>query len=141
MKATRRGFLGALIAGAAAAAVDPERLLWVPGRKLISVPKPRVVFVEYVELTFDVAIHSKARLIEAEGLNSAIGILGMMRSLDRSERAEAAKRMERPRLIAMSEPAGVDGCWHIDKTRFVNMYDIYTDQFIVRASRLLEFRG
>lgn len=31
----RRGFLSALIG---AAVLDPERLLWVPGRKLISVP-------------------------------------------------------------------------------------------------------
>jgi hypothetical protein len=36
----RRGFL-ALLGGAAAAAADPERLLWVPGRRLISIP-PRV---------------------------------------------------------------------------------------------------
>lgn len=35
----RRGFLG-LFAGAAGAAVlDPERLLWVPWRKTISIPK------------------------------------------------------------------------------------------------------
>jgi hypothetical protein len=33
----RRGFL-AMLAGAA---LDPERLLWVPGRKLISIPTPR----------------------------------------------------------------------------------------------------
>lgn len=33
----RRGFMGAL---AGALALDPERLLWVPGKKLISVPKP-----------------------------------------------------------------------------------------------------
>jgi hypothetical protein len=31
----RRGFLGLM----AAAAIDPELLLWVPGRKLISIPK------------------------------------------------------------------------------------------------------
>lgn len=35
---SRRGFLGAL---AAAFAGDPERLLWLPGKKLISVPAPR----------------------------------------------------------------------------------------------------
>lgn len=34
----RCGFLG-LLAGAA---VDPERLLWVPGRKLISIPAPSI---------------------------------------------------------------------------------------------------
>ena len=36
----RRGFLAALVAGLT---LDPERLLWVPGRKLISVPAPEVV--------------------------------------------------------------------------------------------------
>ena len=35
----RRLFLSAL----AAAIADPERLLWTPGRKLISIPKPRVL--------------------------------------------------------------------------------------------------
>ncbi len=34
----RRGFLGAMIG---ACLLDPERLLWVPGKKLISIPKPR----------------------------------------------------------------------------------------------------
>lgn len=39
---TRRGLFSAL-AGAAAAAIayDPERALFVPGRKLISIPKPQ----------------------------------------------------------------------------------------------------
>lgn len=37
----RRGFLRGLIAaGAAAISVDPDRLLWVPGKRLISIPKP-----------------------------------------------------------------------------------------------------
>ncbi len=35
MKPSRRGFLGML----AAATLAPERLLWAPGRKLISIPK------------------------------------------------------------------------------------------------------
>ncbi len=34
----RRGFFSAIAAVAATAAMDPERLLWVPG-KLISIPK------------------------------------------------------------------------------------------------------
>jgi hypothetical protein len=33
---TRRSFLAAL---AAALALDPERMLWLPGKKLISIPK------------------------------------------------------------------------------------------------------
>lgn len=35
----RRGFLGAIAAAVAGAQLDPERLLWVPGKKLISVPR------------------------------------------------------------------------------------------------------
>ncbi|MES2137021.1 MAG: hypothetical protein V4502_08185 [Pseudomonadota bacterium] len=38
----RRGFLAALVAAPAALAFDPERALWVPGRKLISVSPARV---------------------------------------------------------------------------------------------------
>jgi len=39
----RRGFLGALLGGAAAAAsFDPEKALWVPGAKLISIPPPKL---------------------------------------------------------------------------------------------------
>lgn len=36
----RRGFFGAFAAFAATATLDPERLLWVPGKKLISIPAP-----------------------------------------------------------------------------------------------------
>src|SRR5690349_21672797 len=38
----RRGFVASLIGSGMASLVagDPERLLWVPGRKLISIPKP-----------------------------------------------------------------------------------------------------
>ncbi len=34
----RRGFLGSLFGAAAVAVADPERLLWVRGQKLISIP-------------------------------------------------------------------------------------------------------
>lgn len=36
---TRRGLIGALMG---AATLDPERLLWVPGAKVISIPKPLI---------------------------------------------------------------------------------------------------
>jgi hypothetical protein len=36
---SRRGFLGALLG---TAVLDPKRLLWIPGKKLISIPRPRV---------------------------------------------------------------------------------------------------
>jgi hypothetical protein len=41
----RRGFFGALAAIAATATLDPERLLWVPGKKLISIPPPVRSFI------------------------------------------------------------------------------------------------
>lgn len=41
MSTSRRGFLGALAATVAGPMMlDPERLLWRPGAKLISIPKP-----------------------------------------------------------------------------------------------------
>jgi hypothetical protein len=36
----RRGFLSALGVALAGATLDPERALWVPGAKLISIPPP-----------------------------------------------------------------------------------------------------
>lgn len=38
---SRRGFLGALLG---AAVLDPDRLLWRPGAKLVSVPRPLIDF-------------------------------------------------------------------------------------------------
>lgn len=37
----RRGFLGVMLGAVAGATLDPERLLWVPGRKVYSVPSAR----------------------------------------------------------------------------------------------------
>lgn len=38
----RRGFLQAIGAALAGAVIDPERALWIPCRKLISIPKPTI---------------------------------------------------------------------------------------------------
>ena len=38
---SRRGFLGSIATFAAACTLDPELALFVPGKKLISIPKPR----------------------------------------------------------------------------------------------------
>jgi hypothetical protein len=37
---SRRGLLGLFAGAAAAVVIDPERALWVPGKKLISIPNP-----------------------------------------------------------------------------------------------------
>lgn len=47
MAMNRRGFLSTLLGGAAMA-LDPERLLWVPGKKLISIPKPQGIDLELI---------------------------------------------------------------------------------------------
>lgn len=36
----RRSFLQSLIAGAAALTLDPEKALWVPGKKTVFIPPP-----------------------------------------------------------------------------------------------------
>ncbi len=42
MGLTRRGFFGLLAAPVVAMTLDPEKALWVPGKKLISIPKPAI---------------------------------------------------------------------------------------------------
>jgi hypothetical protein len=46
---SRRGFLGLLGAVAAGAVIDPERALWIPGRRLISIPRERVLYTQHYE--------------------------------------------------------------------------------------------
>ena len=48
----RRGFLGLL---SAALTLDPERLLWRPGAKLISIPQPRPI-MEWVNIEVNVDV-------------------------------------------------------------------------------------
>jgi hypothetical protein len=52
----RRGFLGSLAGFAAALTLEPEKALWVPGQKLISIPKPMPVLSvdDYQRLYIDV---------------------------------------------------------------------------------------
>jgi hypothetical protein len=52
----RRGFLRALGGGFAAFALDPERALWVPGKKLISIAAPRVAKADWIPLTSQVSV-------------------------------------------------------------------------------------
>ena len=45
----QRGFLAGLIA---AAVLDPERLLWVPAKKTISIPRPASFRTEYGHMQY-----------------------------------------------------------------------------------------
>lgn len=44
----RREFIGALVGAAAGMAIDPERALWVPRAKLISIPQFRPVEMRFM---------------------------------------------------------------------------------------------
>ncbi len=70
----RRGFLAGIVASAGALALDPERALWVPGRKLISIPSgklhmPDEVYGVGLDGWFRVLGYSErfAHLIRADG--------------------------------------------------------------------------
>lgn len=45
MLTTRRGFFGLLAGAIAGATLDPDKLLWEPGRKLVSIPAPPPITV------------------------------------------------------------------------------------------------
>jgi hypothetical protein len=59
----RRGFLGALLG---VAVLDPEKLLWVPGQKLISIPSATVLEPTYRNgiLAFQLASPFKQEIIQ-----------------------------------------------------------------------------
>lgn len=59
----RRHFFGLLAAGLAAAA-DPERAVWLPGRKLISIPKPRRGYHVWISHSRGVAFDGELHLNE-----------------------------------------------------------------------------
>lgn len=65
MNLSRRGFLGAI---AAALVADPERLLWVPGKKIISIPKPQRVSITAEEIIHQ-AMRTNGILAAREGLS------------------------------------------------------------------------
>lgn len=71
MNQTRRGFLGALAAMVAApvvAEVDMDRLLWVSGAKLISIPKPKLItesanhLLSIQDITFEMLMILKEKM-------------------------------------------------------------------------------
>lgn len=59
----RRGFLGLTLAGAAGMLLDPERLLWVPGKTFVFVKAPvrGVTIAELVAATYDKVIAEHRR--------------------------------------------------------------------------------
>jgi hypothetical protein len=79
----RRGFLAAL----GGAALDPERLLWIPGRKLISIPRPRVETVAGSS-----RIHGRVFVHSLKYQDALNRILSLQCELIASRRVEAQYR-------------------------------------------------
>lgn len=91
----RRAFLAALAGGVAAgASLDPERLLWVPGRKLISIPKPQVLSLRLLAY-FDPYLGRMVLRMEA-----ACFPLMMPNAVDRCEQITASSVLGMDRAIA-----------------------------------------
>ncbi len=89
----RRSFLSTLLGGAAVA-LDPERLLWVPGKKLISIPK-------------------RGNVILTPEIYARLVLMDLRRDLT------IARAMSRDFKIPIGAP--IDGTVHIRKPyRFVN---------------------
>jgi hypothetical protein len=69
----RRGFLGLFGSLAAGAALDPEKLLWLPGKTIYSIPplfKPRSNrLISHQEFTFEALRILKANLVFLESIN------------------------------------------------------------------------
>ena len=67
----RRGFLGLFSGAAAALVLDPERALWIPGKKLVSIPKPMVGVtteqLQFIINEFRGNILSRQRLLGTHG--------------------------------------------------------------------------
>ncbi len=75
----RRGFLNLLGAVAAGAAFDPERLLWVPGAKTISIPRARAFVPDTIRvgdcLLIDGALHVATETVEeSDMIDLRVGI-------------------------------------------------------------------
>jgi hypothetical protein len=92
----RRGFLAAL----AGTALDPERLLWIPGRKLISIPAARLAPVAGSS-----RIHGRVLVHSLKYQDALNRILSLQCELIASRRVEAQYRSGVP------VPRGYDFFW------------------------------
>jgi hypothetical protein len=62
----RRSFFSSLAGAAAALSLDPDRALWVPGRKLISIPKPAPVSSDAIYRLVESRIREAEKRLIAE---------------------------------------------------------------------------
>lgn len=144
---SRRSFLATLLAGAAVAAVDPEKLLWKPG-KLISIP-PRV----HVPRTHQMYVESRIRsshLLDGRGLPDFTGWravetfeqfhrepmlaalrynLSLLRSESGESRAAQFHELPMPESLHLLEQGPMGD---LPNARLLSFYDIGSDNWHIR---------
>lgn len=130
----RRNFLGLLSGGAAALAIDPERLLWVPGKKLVSVPKrlaPQWFGVNFIpdDYRFD-SFELRERY-----LKPSIEALGeYVKSLD----IKRYRFQELPKPFGVEKAVNIKKAWSsasgvcLENVRHITAYDLHRDRLIHR---------
>ena len=103
MMLSRRLFLGIL---GSAVAFDPERLLWMPGKKVISVPKPHVRTLHH--MTVDLLLEPTYLQIPLSALSEFCRIKEEQRdSLECEVRAFCESKMLRPSFRDLEIPADI----------------------------------
>ena len=135
----RRGFLTALLGGAAALAADPDKLLWKPG-KLISIPSRRDKLL--YQIGVDGVIPDDLALsldqFARTYLQPAINALA-----DRIDK-EALQQFSRPRFLRLPTPRWIDGMFEVGKfgpipeARLIKVRDPIRNQTLMRLDTLVE---
>lgn len=118
----RRGFFGVLLGGAAVMALDPERALWKPGAKLISVPNwdLRLSLQDFERRYIEPAAAALADSIETE----------------------VARRWRRPKFEPLYLPNGVlytrtGPMGRLPEARVIVAYDIIKNQHLCHVDSLV----
>lgn len=128
----RRGFLASLLA---AATLDSERLLWVPGRKTISVPSPRQRDRYNFGETFKVSHMAAA---DAADFHAQFILPAVERVNARMAQA-ASEMMVKIRVMKLELPSDMRYAKHLPgDMRFMLASDVETAQLIGRVDALVE---
>jgi hypothetical protein len=140
---SRRSFLGGL---AVALALDPERLLWLPGKKVISVPAPRVRTLRHLAVDVPLSPYQPCCIREPFGEREFRAIVETTRGqLESDIKIFCEREMVRPRFQNLEMP--VDGIPYTErftdhvsgfKSRAMVAYDLNRPQKILRVDALFE---
>jgi hypothetical protein len=136
----RRGFFGVLLGAGASLSLDPERALWKPGAKLISVPK-RVSMAERrffgVQAVFpNRDLRLSLQDFERRYLEPAAAALAD------SIESEVIRGWRRPRFERLCRPNGVvytrtGPMGRLPEARVTVAYDIAESQHVCRVDALV----